>query len=102
MSRRASRRDSGSGAPMASQSMLPVCSTGATSVVRSTVGAGDSSLSGYLIAQERGDAAPECLRQAVASGSAAAALPGTRVPTLSETTPEAVTVRELPARAVSG
>src|SRR5690606_16731377 len=70
--------------------------------VRSTVGAGDSSLSGYLIAQERGDAAPECLRQAVASGSAAAALPGTRVPTLSETTPEAVTVRELPARAVSG
>jgi 1-phosphofructokinase len=70
--------------------------------VRSTVGAGDSSLSGYLIAQERGDAAPECLRQAVASGSAAAALPGTRVPALSETTPEAVTVRELPARAVSG
>ena len=34
--------------------------------------------------------------------SGSAALPGTRVPTLSETTPEAVTVRELPARAVSG
>ncbi|MFI7480903.1 1-phosphofructokinase family hexose kinase [Kocuria sp. M1R5S2] len=70
--------------------------------VRSTVGAGDSSLSGYLIAQDRGDGPPDCLRQAVASGSAAAALPGTRVPALSETTPEAVTVRELTARAVSG
>lgn len=69
--------------------------------VRSTVGAGDSSLSGYLIAQERGDVPAECLRQAVASGSAAAALPGTRVPALSETTPGAVTVREIPARAVS-
>lgn len=69
--------------------------------VRSTVGAGDSSLSGYLIAQERGDAPPECLRQAVASGSAAASLPGTRVPALSETTPGAVTVRELAARAVT-
>lgn len=68
--------------------------------VRSTVGAGDSSLSGYLIAQERGDAPPECLRQAVASGSAAAALPGTRVPALSETTPEAVTVRALAPHAV--
>lgn len=70
--------------------------------VRSTVGAGDSSLSGYLIARERGDAPAECLRQAVASGSAAAALPGTRVPALSETTPGAVAVRELPARAVAG
>ena len=70
-------------------------------VVRSTVGAGDSSLSGYLIAQERGDAPPECLRQAVASGSAAAALPGTRVPSLPETTPEAVTVRELSGRAAA-
>jgi 1-phosphofructokinase len=70
--------------------------------VRSTVGAGDSALSGYLIAQERGDTPPESLRQAVASGSAAAALPGTRVPALAETTPEAVTVRELSARAAAG
>lgn len=69
--------------------------------VRSTVGAGDSSLSGYLIAHERGDGPPECLRQAVASGSAAAALPGTRVPALSETAPEAVTVRDLSVRALS-
>lgn len=70
--------------------------------VRSTVGAGDSSLAGYLLAQERGDTAAECLRQAVASGSAAAALPGTRVPALAETTPEAVTVRELLPHAVPG
>jgi 1-phosphofructokinase len=70
--------------------------------VRSTVGAGDSSLAGYLLAHERGDAPHECLRQAVASGSAAAALPGTRVPALAETAPEAVTVRELFPHAVSG
>jgi 1-phosphofructokinase len=70
--------------------------------VRSTVGAGDSSLAGYLLAHERGDAPQDCLRQAVASGSAAAALPGTRVPALSETTPEAVVVRELFPHTVSG
>ncbi|MEU4208086.1 1-phosphofructokinase family hexose kinase [Rothia terrae] len=63
--------------------------------VRSTVGAGDSSLAGYLIASEQGKAPVDCLIQAVAHGSAAASLPGTQVPTLAQTTPEAVTVREL-------
>lgn len=48
--------------------------------VRSTVGAGDSSLAGYLIAR-LDDASPaECLRRAVAYGSAAASLPGTGLP----------------------
>lgn len=63
--------------------------------VRSTVGAGDSSLSGFLIAHTRGEDAPGCLVQAVAHGSAAAALPGTRMPSLEQTTPEKVTVRQL-------
>ncbi|AZG44160.1 ATP-dependent 6-phosphofructokinase isozyme 2 [Gordonia insulae] len=49
-------------------------------VPRSTVGAGDSALAGYLIAESRGDAAPDRLRTAVAYGSAATALAGTQPP----------------------
>ncbi|MCP6280766.1 PfkB family carbohydrate kinase, partial [Klebsiella pneumoniae] len=37
--------------------------------VRSTVGAGDSSLSGFLYAYERGESPQQCLVQAVAHGS---------------------------------
>lgn len=48
--------------------------------VRSTVGAGDASLAGWLIAAVRGDDATGRLRQAVAHGSAAAAMPGTGFP----------------------
>lgn len=47
----------------------------------STVGAGDSSLAGYLLAAEAGADEPERLRQAVRYGSAAASLPGTQAPT---------------------
>ncbi|WP_132993561.1 1-phosphofructokinase family hexose kinase [Gordonia zhaorongruii] len=49
--------------------------------VRSTVGAGDSSLAGYLIAHRRGTDPADRLRSAVAYGSAAAALHGTTPPT---------------------
>lgn len=52
--------------------------------VRSTVGAGDSSLAGYIMARLAGLAPAECLRRAVAYGSAAAALPGTGLPTPSD------------------
>ena len=62
---------------------------------RSTVGAGDSSLAGYLLAHSSGAAAADCLRQAVAHGAAAAALPGTTLPALSQTTPDAVVVSSL-------
>ncbi len=48
--------------------------------VRSTVGAGDSSLAGYLIAHTRGATPPQRLSLAVAYGAAAAALPGTQAP----------------------
>ena len=49
--------------------------------VRSTVGAGDSSLAGFLLARTRGDQPENCLRTAVAWGTAAAALPGSTMPT---------------------
>ena len=47
---------------------------------RSTVGAGDSSLAGYLRADCAGDPVPQRLALAVAYGSAAAALPGSALP----------------------
>jgi 1-phosphofructokinase len=47
---------------------------------RSTVGAGDSSLAGYLRADVSGATSPERLRMAVAYGTAAASLPGSEVP----------------------
>ena len=47
---------------------------------RSTVGAGDSSLAGYVRAAAEGASAPQRLRMAVAYGSGAAALPGSALP----------------------
>jgi 1-phosphofructokinase len=58
----------------------------------STVGAGDSSLAGFLLRDLAGASAPDCLRQAVAHGAAAASLPGSTVPAVSQTDPSAVTV----------
>lgn len=65
-------------------------------VARSTVGAGDSSLAGYLLSHVAGASAADCLRQAVAHGAAAASLPGSTVPALEQTNPTAVTVTALP------
>ncbi|GAA4681872.1 1-phosphofructokinase family hexose kinase [Frondihabitans cladoniiphilus] len=61
-------------------------------VALSTVGAGDSSLSGYLLAETSGATPARRLAQAVASGAAAASLPGSVVPSLDQTDPDAVTV----------
>ncbi|MFF2030997.1 1-phosphofructokinase family hexose kinase [Arthrobacter sp. NPDC058192] len=61
----------------------------------STVGAGDSSLAGYLLASSQGAAPVDCLRQAVAHGAAAASLPGSTVPAVDQTTPDAVTITAL-------
>jgi 1-phosphofructokinase len=58
-------------------------------VVRSNVGAGDSSLAGFLIA---GGAGPGALASAVAHGAAAVQLPGSVMPTPSDLDPSAVTV----------
>lgn len=58
-------------------------------VVRSNVGAGDSSLAGFLIA---GGSGPEALASAVAHGAAAVQLPGSEMPTPDDLDPAAVTV----------
>lgn len=63
--------------------------------VVSTVGAGDSSLFGYLAADLRGDSPAQRLAAAVAYGSAAAGLPGTTVPTPHDLRTHDVRVRTL-------
>jgi 1-phosphofructokinase len=65
-----------------------------TTVV-STVGAGDSSLFGYVLGDIRGLTPPKRLALAVAYGSAAAALPGTTIPEPSHLCTELVTVTAL-------
>ena len=68
-----------------------------TTVV-STVGAGDCTLFGYLLAEQRGLSAPERLALAVAYGSAAAGLPGTTIPGPDDLHPERVDVQDLQTR----
>lgn len=63
--------------------------------VASTVGAGDSSLAGYLMADCAGLSAPDLLAHAVAYGSAAAALPGSALPCPQQARPSDVTVTAL-------
>ncbi len=57
-------------------------------VPRSTVGAGDSSLAGFLVADGHGAGPRDLLAHAVAHGTAAASLPGSTMPSTAETTPE--------------
>ncbi|MGO2658341.1 1-phosphofructokinase family hexose kinase [Mycetocola reblochoni] len=59
--------------------------------VASTVGAGDSSLAGYLIAESSGRSPQDRLRTAVAYGAVAATLPGTQPPT-----PDAIPAWDIP------
>ena len=61
-------------------------------VARSTVGAGDASLAGYLRAVTGGAVPPARLQMAVAYGSAAAALPGSALPTPAQVDLDAVRV----------
>jgi 1-phosphofructokinase len=63
--------------------------TARVATVRSNVGAGDSSLAGFLIA---GGSGPEALASAVAHGAAAVQLPGSVMPTPADLNPSAVTV----------
>jgi 1-phosphofructokinase len=88
-------------ATLGASGALLVTSAGAWSasppptVPRSTVGAGDSSLAGYLLAAAEGLDEADRLRRAVAYGSAAAALPGTTLPRPDQTDPGGVTVTPL-------
>ncbi len=65
-------------------------------VPRSTVGAGDSALAGYLLADRTGAGPADRLRYAVAYGSAATALPGTELPTTADIALAEVTAESLP------
>jgi 1-phosphofructokinase len=67
--------------------------------VKSTVGAGDSSLAGYLLAEQRGASAPERLAEAVAYGAAAASLPGSTMPRESDLDRDGVVVTAFNATA---
>ncbi|MGO4690764.1 1-phosphofructokinase family hexose kinase [Glaciibacter sp. 2TAF33] len=71
-------------------------------VARSTVGAGDSALAGYLLKTLTGASAPESLRQAAAHGAAAASLPGSTVPALHQTHPDAIIVTALTLSSIGG
>lgn len=66
-------------------------------VVRSTVGAGDSAVAGYVLAETRGLPPADRLRLAVAYGSAAASLAGTQLPKPEQLHTEQVKVIALPA-----
>ncbi|MGW3174826.1 1-phosphofructokinase [Streptomyces sp. NPDC001153] len=63
--------------------------TAPVDTLRSNVGAGDSSLAGFLIA---GGSGPAALASAVAHGAAAVQLPGSVMPTPADLDPSAVTV----------
>ena len=65
-------------------------------VPRSTVGAGDSALAGYVRADVEGAAAPARLQMAVAYGSGAAALPGTALPSPDEINLDGVAITTVP------
>src|SRR5699024_1737414 len=63
--------------------------------VVSTVGAGDSTLAGYLLARTDGDEPHVALARAVAYGAAAASLRGTGLPTPADARLDTVTVTPL-------
>ncbi|MGB0101590.1 MAG: 1-phosphofructokinase [Nocardioides sp.] len=71
------------------------CATPPPTTVISTVGAGDSSLFGYLLGDLEGRDATHRLATAVAYGSAAAGLPGTTIPQPHQVRAELVSVRAL-------
>lgn len=84
----------GAGAVLATEAGTWHATPPPTTVV-STVGAGDSSLFGYLLGDLRQLAPEQRLALAVAYGSAAAELPGTTIPNPSQVHPELVSVRSL-------
>ena len=81
----------GNGAVLATRNGAWHATPPPTTVV-STVGAGDSSLFGYVLGDIRGLPAPDRLALAVAYGSAAAGLPGTTIPQPSQLRTELVGV----------
>ena len=68
---------------------------------RSSVGAGDSALAGYLLADLAGGGPEDRLRSAVAHGAAAASLPGSTLPTPADVDLDGVSLVRLPDTASS-
>lgn len=64
-------------------------------VPRSTVGAGDSSVAGYVLADCGGAAVPDRLRHAVAYGSAAASMAGSALPSPEHLNTDDIVITEL-------
>ena len=64
--------------------------------VASTVGAGDSSVAGFILAEVNDEPAPARLATAISYGSAAASLPGTTLPTPHDLPAGPVTVTPIP------
>lgn len=62
---------------------------------KSTVGAGDAALAGYLLARTRGFSAKASLQHAMAHGRAAASLPGSVMPTPEDLDLDAVVVEPI-------
>lgn len=74
----------------------PVLSAwGPSLTVRSTVGAGDAALAGFLAAHVKGEDPRSCLRRAMAQGRAAASLPGSTMPVPEQLVLDDVVVAEL-------
>ncbi|GGH36288.1 1-phosphofructokinase family hexose kinase [Microbacterium album] len=69
--------------------------------VRSTVGAGDSALAGYLLADLAGEDPPGRLRSAIAYGSATAALPGTQLATPADLAALDIATGAIPVRPIA-
>jgi 1-phosphofructokinase len=69
--------------------------------LRSTVGAGDASLAGYLLADLQGLDAPGRLREAVAYGAAAASLPGSTMPREGDLDRDGVTITTITSHGTS-
>jgi len=65
-------------------------------VPRSTVGAGDASLAGFIASAQAGDSPTDSLKHAMAMGRAAAELPGSIMPT-----PEQLSTEELSTEEIS-
>lgn len=63
--------------------------------VRSTVGAGDSSVAGFILADTAGADPASALLRAVTYGSAAASLPGTTLPTRADLSTDGASVTRL-------
>ncbi len=93
-------------ATLGSRGALLVTATGAWTAApppvrpRSTVGAGDSSLAGYLLADLAGAGPADLLRSAVAHGAAAVGLPGSALPAPHDLAPGLVVVH--PSRPLVG